>query len=110
LASVRDGLKSYIDHERRPGDLAAIVRTQGGMGILQQFTTDARVLHAAADDLRYYHLGRGVALFNEPMGTTVGDDDGAGARQDREYQHFMNEGYGNATLNALEFVLDGMRE
>ena len=36
----------------QPGDLAAILRTGSGMGMLQQFTADKRILHAAIERRR----------------------------------------------------------
>lgn len=41
----------------RPGDLVAVIRTSSGMGALQQFSSDKRMLHAALDLVRY-HVGR----------------------------------------------------
>jgi len=37
----------------QPEDLVAIIRTGGGVGALQQFTTDKRVLYAAIEKLRW---------------------------------------------------------
>src|SRR5260221_14588831 len=41
---VRNAIHKYIDTQIEPGDLVAIVRTAGGVGALQQFTTDKRLL------------------------------------------------------------------
>ena len=46
---VRNAVHKYIDTQIEPGDLVAIIRTAGGIGALQQFTTDKRLLHMAAD-------------------------------------------------------------
>ncbi len=48
---VRNAVHKYIDTQIEPGDLVAIIRTAGGIGALQQFTTDKRLLHMAADRL-----------------------------------------------------------
>src|SRR4051794_12886591 len=50
---VRKALDTYIDTQMQPGDLVAIVRTAGGIGALQQFTTDRRLLHGAADGVQW---------------------------------------------------------
>jgi VWFA-related protein len=42
-------LKRFIDTQMQPGDLVAIVRASAGMGALQQFTNDRRLLAAAVD-------------------------------------------------------------
>lgn len=47
IVSVRQMLTSFVDTRMREGDLVAIVRVVGGAGILQQFTTDKRILRAA---------------------------------------------------------------
>ena len=44
---ARSALKKFVDEQMQTGDLVAIIRTGGGMGALQQFTTDKRQLHAA---------------------------------------------------------------
>lgn len=54
---VREALKEWVDKEMQPGDLVAIIRTSAGMGSLQQFSADKRLLSAAID-LVQYHLGR----------------------------------------------------
>ncbi len=46
-ASAVCALKNFVDGQMQPGDLIAIVRTGAGMGALQQFTADKRVLYAA---------------------------------------------------------------
>ncbi|HYM77254.1 MAG TPA: VWA domain-containing protein [Candidatus Dormibacteraeota bacterium] len=58
VAQVRSGLKKFVDHDIQPGDLVAVVRTGGGVGALQQFTTDKRLLYASIDRLRYNFNGR----------------------------------------------------
>ncbi len=61
---VRRGLRKVVDEEVRPGDLTAVMRTSAGMGALQQFTTDKRLLHAAIERVRWYPGGRaGVGAF-----------------------------------------------
>src|SRR5437016_10658813 len=47
IARIRGSLKKFVDQEMQPDDLVAVVRTGAGMGALQQFTSDKRILHAA---------------------------------------------------------------
>jgi len=58
MSSVRHDLKRFVERQIQPGDLVAIVRTSGGMGALDQFTTDRGVLLEAVDRLRWYPAGR----------------------------------------------------
>ena len=63
-ASVRQMLARYVDTQVEPGDLVAIIRTAGGVGTLQQFTTDRRLLHAAVERVRWtVHSRSGVTAF-----------------------------------------------
>lgn len=56
---VRKALRNFVDQQMQPGDLVAILRTSGGTGALQQFTTDKRVLNAAIENMRWLPRGRG---------------------------------------------------
>jgi VWFA-related protein len=47
VGSVREMLTDFVDNKMREGDLVAIVRVVGGGGLLQQFTTDKRILRRA---------------------------------------------------------------
>ena len=50
---TRKALRQFVDEQMRNDDLVAIIRTGGGVGALQQFTSDKRVLHAAIDKIRW---------------------------------------------------------
>ena len=47
ITNVRKLLNDFVDNQMREGDLVAIVRVIGGNGLLQQFTSDKRLLHRA---------------------------------------------------------------
>src|SRR5215831_3370302 len=49
IPNVRKLLTDFVDNQMREGDLVAIVRVVGGTGLLQQFTSDKHILHAAID-------------------------------------------------------------
>src|SRR5262249_34216495 len=53
IARIRQSLEKFVDTEMEPGDLVAIIRTGSGMGALQQFTSDKRLLYAAIDRVKY---------------------------------------------------------
>lgn len=50
--NVRKSLKKFLDEQLQPDDLVAIIRTSGGIGALQSFTTDRRQLYAAVDKVK----------------------------------------------------------
>jgi VWFA-related protein len=47
VSAVRKLLTDFVDNQMREGDLVAIVRVVGGNGLLQQFTSDKRILRQA---------------------------------------------------------------
>jgi VWFA-related protein len=49
IPSVRKLLTDFVDNQMREGDLVAIVRVVGGTGLLQQFTSDKRILRTAIE-------------------------------------------------------------
>ena len=51
-------LRRFIDEQRQPGDLVAIIHTGQSQGALQQYTRDAGRLHAAVDAIRWNLNGR----------------------------------------------------
>ena len=63
-AYVQIALKKFVDEQMLPGDLVAILRTGGGIGTLQQFTSDKRLLYAAIDRVKFNAQGRvGISSF-----------------------------------------------
>ena len=103
---TRRALRRFLDEQMQPGDLVAIVRTAGGMGAFQQFTTDRRLLRAAIERILWTPIGRGtVGAFasSEPTGM-VGEVDHSrtGALRER----IMAVG----SLGAIEFVARGMQQ
>ena len=47
LVYIRQMLLNFVDNQMQAGDLVAIVRTIGGKGLLQQFTSDKEILRRA---------------------------------------------------------------
>ncbi len=108
---VRDALKKFVDRQMQPGDLVAIIRTSGGMGALQQFTSDKRQLYAAIDHVKWYASGRsGVSAFapiEPPTPGAHGADIDAAAD---ELNQFREDVYAVGTLGAVNYVVRGLRE
>lgn len=51
MARARDMLSDFVDNKMQDGDLVAIVRTVGSMGLLEQFTSDKTILRRAIRQL-----------------------------------------------------------
>ena len=103
-AYVRMMLTRYVDTKIAPGDLVAIIRTAGGVGTLQQFTTDRRLLHAAIDRVRWSLQSRsGVAAFEAvvPASSTT-------LVSGADVELLRTELATAGTLGALEYVLRGI--
>ena len=102
---VRNAVHKYIDTQIEPGDLVAIIRTAGGVGALQQFTTDKRLLHMAADRLKWDFRSRhSIGAFddaapNKPAGLDSDDVD--------ELHDSMSS---VGSMAALEYIAGGVSE
>lgn len=78
LNRTRKILKDFVDNKMQPGDLVLILPTGGGSGILQQFTSDRRLLHRAIDRLRPLYFTNAVVPYRSlerrsPALNTAGD-------------------------------------
>jgi VWFA-related protein len=129
MAYVRQALKKFVDQQMQPGDLVAIIRTAGGMGALQQFTTDKQQLYAAIERVRWYPTGRGgVSAFAPIEANPIGaaslpgaaglarkndssnkNENPTGSATD-ELKEFREDLFTVGTLGALNFVVRGLRE
>jgi VWFA-related protein len=118
-AYVRRFLKKFVAEQMRPGDFVAVVRTSAGVGALQQFSGDPRLVEAAIDRVRF------TPGFRAPTGSFAVTDDAA--RRDGENDSGKDEGaqargkgveddfdrdalFTIGTLGALNYVLRGASE
>ena len=111
---VRQSLKKWVDTEMRPGDLVAVMRTSAGMGALQQFTADKRMLYAAID-LVQYHLGRvGAASFAPVTGSvleTIVTGEPVSTEVDTTlFNNEIQQAYMLGSIGAIQYVLQGLRD
>jgi VWFA-related protein len=56
ISQVKKHLTKFINEEVLPGDLVAIIKTSGSVGVLQQFTTDKTKLLSIVENLKYQPL------------------------------------------------------
>src|SRR5262245_10927543 len=105
IARIRTTLKKFVDQEMQPGDLVAIMRTGAGMGALQQFTSDKRILYAAIDKVKYNSFGRvGVSSFAPLQAVTEGAPDTTNADNERE------QIFSAGTMGAVQYIVQGLQE
>ena len=108
---VRRALKKFVDEQMQPGDLVAIIRTAGGVGALQQFTTDKRQLYAAIDRVKFYMNGRaGVGAFAPIQPATPGEGGDEADAANEELDQFREDVFSVGTLGAVNYVVRGLRE
>jgi VWFA-related protein len=108
---VRQALKKFVDELMQPGDLVAIVRTSGGMGALQQFTSDKRQLYAAIEKVKWNNAGRsGIGAFPALQPLAIGMMGPEIDAANREADQFRTDVYAVGTLGAVGYVIDGLRE
>ena len=70
---ARRALTKFVDEQMRPGDLVAIGRTGYGRStrLLQQFTSDKKLLHAAIRDIHRNPASGGPPIVERGMTTRV---------------------------------------
>ncbi|HEY0407025.1 MAG TPA: VWA domain-containing protein, partial [Pyrinomonadaceae bacterium] len=116
---TRQALKKFVDEQMQPGDLVAIIRTGGGIGALQEFTSDKRQLYAAIERVRFNLQGRGrfgafaplegdIVKGSQLPGGREAPEDKNGSRD--EIEEFRENMFAIGTLGAVNYVVRGMRE
>jgi VWFA-related protein len=105
---VRRALKQFVDQQMQAGDLVAIIRTSGGMGALQQFTSDKRQLYAAIENIKWYPAGRmGVGVFGPTTSSRFSGDIDA---KTKELEDFRSDLFSVGTLGAISYVVRGLSD
>lgn len=119
---VRRALTKFVKEQMQQGDLVAVIRTAGGMGAMQQFTTDKRMLLAAIDKIKWVPLrGGGISAFAPIEATALEQAKANGAEISDELldaeadlirgnQQFRANLFASGSLGAVTFVVNGMSE
>ncbi|MEZ5428373.1 MAG: VWA domain-containing protein [Pyrinomonadaceae bacterium] len=120
---VRRALRKFVDEQMTEGDLVAVIRTGAGIGALQQFTSDKRLLYAAIEKIRWNQYGTGGIGAFAPIesngenqnydlkGTVEGDEDSdAGVDPQADLNEFRENVFAAGTLGAINYIVQGMRE
>ena len=103
VSHTREALAKFVDRQMQPGDLVAVIPTSGGIGALQQFTTDKRMLHAAIDRVRYQLGGGGQGGAVKALGGAGQDIDPA------PLAALLQRRFAVGTLGAMRHLASGMR-
>ena len=105
LARARDGVRKYVERHMQPGDLVAVVRTGGGVALLEQFTHDKRLLQEAVDLMKWRFPARLGAIPLNPLPA------GLGREQDRlpGGPEILDYAYSFPALGALGTMVEVIR-
>lgn len=119
---TQKALRTFVDEQMQEGDLVAILRTGGGVGALQAFTVDKRLLYAAIDRIRYSAMGTGGITAMAPIEASSKEiiDTGMGtmfsAEEEARIAAFLETArdarasdISSGTLGSLHYVIDGMK-
>lgn len=114
---TRQALKKFVDQQIQPGDLVAIIRSGGGIGALQQFTSDKRQLSAAIEKVKFNPMSRGIGAFAPTMpdslavaGTAASDAFGVDRARGDDIDSLREDLFTVGTLGAVNYVIRGLRE
>lgn len=116
---TRRSLKKFVDEQMQDGDLVAIIRTGAGIGALQQFTSDKRILYAAIEKVKWNPNGSGgVGAFAPIEPTPETDAESTDTEEDpavpsgagQSLDDFRSSVFATGTLGALKYIVTGMSQ
>ncbi|HEY0322671.1 MAG TPA: VWA domain-containing protein [Pyrinomonadaceae bacterium] len=127
---VRKALKKFVDEQIQPGDLVAIIRTAGGIGVLQQFTSDKRQLYAAVERVKWYPMGCNRIEAYDQLNQDLELPDGLSSPEDRnnkvdvdkdtsginsrnttgDLNGFRQDTLAVGTLGSLAYIVRGLKD
>lgn len=113
---TRRALKKFVDEQMQEGDLVAIIRTGAGIGALQQFTADKRVLYAAIEKVKWNAMGSGGISAFAPIDSSptaleqTENEEEPLTSEGESLDSFRNRVFATGTLGALRYIINGMNE
>ena len=110
VVSVKEALRKFVNEQMQSNDLVAVLRTSRGVGSLQQFTSDKRLLLAAIDNINWYAGGRGGLSPNAQIDTQLGEEFTQGAQLINEMEEARAASYSVGTIETMGRILRGLSE
>ena len=108
IARLRNALEKFISEQTEPTDVIAVVRSSGGPGAMQQFTSNKTALLATIRRLRWYQTGRGGMSALDSMSSFDNDENGVelqGYSRSKVPDLSSKEFFGGS-LGAFGFVIE----
>jgi VWFA-related protein len=107
LPLLRRSMRRFVAEQMRDGDLVAIARTGGSIGILEQFTSDRRQLYAAIEKIKWNPLAKKISAS---MSGGVSGHDGIGLHDpDQEGDNHRASMLASQMINGLGELVSGMK-
>lgn len=120
-AYTRRALKKFVDQQMQDGDLVGIIRTGGGIGALQQFTSNKQQLYAAIERVKWNSAGRGRFGSFDPVEPTMAQErrskgdtlvSNADIQSEKDFfdsnNDFRESLFTTGTLGALKYIVANM--
>lgn len=110
---VRRALKQFVDEQMQPNDLVAIIRAGAGIGALQQFTNDKRILYAAIDRVKWNGNSRTMVGSFSPFSDAAridGPNNEMKGGRGQSPEQFRSEVSTVGTLGAISYVVKGLKD
>jgi VWFA-related protein len=113
---VRETLRKFVAEQMQEGDLIAIIRTGNGLGMLEQFTSDKRLLYSAVERLIWNPLSRDMSptfgmTSSDAAESTLSDSEAtAQASAQGDADEFYESNFTTGTMGAINFVVRGLRD
>lgn len=111
---TKEALKKFLDEQVQPTDLVAIIRTAGGTGALQQFTSDKQQLYTAVEKLKWVpRIGNSAQAFENIRQETMQVNERNMLDNTNELDdlnQMRKDLFAVGTLGALNYTIQGLRE
>ena len=110
IARLRSALEAFIHEHTSPSDLIAVIRTSGGEGAMQQFTSNRARILATIRRIRWYPTGRGGMSAIDSIRPLDNDDNGVQLRgySTSRPPDLSSKEFHGGSLGALGFVIEGL--
>lgn len=106
---VRETLRKFVAEQMQEGDLVAVIRTGNGLGMLEQFTSDKRVLYSAIERLKWNPLSRDMMPGYADSSAEVSQDAADNQSTLDLFEEFRETSFTTGTLGTVGFVIQGLR-
>lgn len=108
IARLRNALAKFISEQTEPKDVIAVVRSSGGVGAMQQFTSNKTELLATIRRLRFYQTGRGGIASLDSMSPFDRDENGVDLQgySRSNVPDLSSKEFFGGSLGALGFVIE----